>query len=39
MKMQILNNAMFRVFLGRHPGFPGYCAVAERLAQLVCGGS
>jgi hypothetical protein len=24
---------------GRQPGFPGYSAVAERLAQLVCGGS
>ena len=25
--------------LGRQPGFLGYSAVAERLAQLVCGGS
>jgi hypothetical protein len=24
---------------GRQPGFPGYSAGAERLAQLVCGGS
>jgi hypothetical protein len=24
---------------GRQPGFPGYSAVAEKLAQLVCGGS
>jgi hypothetical protein len=31
--------AVLLIIEGRQPGFPHYSAAAERLAQLVCGGS